>query len=335
MNNILVVNVNWLGDAVFSTPVFKILKENYPNARISCLCVPRVKSVLEFCPFIDEIIVIDEKEKHFWPWDKWKLIKDLRRRAFDTAFLLHRSSTRGLLVYLAGIPKRIGYCKTKNFLTHPIVYNDQDIHRSDVYLNVLRGYGLKINNSSCELNLKASDVQRLNEFLETKGVGAQEKLVVFHTAGNWELKRWPPSYFASLIETLTQDSNVKVVLSGGQAEIEYCQRLNQQANDKAVVVAGETSLGESLALYKRALVVVSSDSGPLHLAHSVGANVVGIYGPTRIETTGPRGKGQATILFKDVGCNKAPCYHLSCGSNVCMQSITVSDVSEAIQQFIS
>ena len=70
MNNILVVNVNWLGDAVFSTPVFKALKDNFPKAKVSCLCIPRVKKVLEFCPFIDDIIVYDEKEIHFWPWTK-------------------------------------------------------------------------------------------------------------------------------------------------------------------------------------------------------------------------------------------------------------------------
>ena len=61
MNNILVVNVNWLGDAVFSTPVFKALKKTYPHARIACLCAPRVKEVLEYCPYVEKIIIFDEK----------------------------------------------------------------------------------------------------------------------------------------------------------------------------------------------------------------------------------------------------------------------------------
>src|SRR5437773_209455 len=140
MNNILVVNVNWLGDAVFSTPVFKALKENFPKARISCLCVPRVKKVLEFCPFIDEIIIYDEKGEHRWPWAKWFLIGNLRRKGFDIAFMLHRSMTRGLLIYLAQIPKRVGYCKTEGLLTHPIHFYDEGVHRRDVYLKVLEAY---------------------------------------------------------------------------------------------------------------------------------------------------------------------------------------------------
>jgi lipopolysaccharide heptosyltransferase II len=333
MNNILVINVNWLGDAVFSTPVFKALKENFPNARISCLCVPRVQKVLEFCPYIDEIIIYDEKQTHFWPWNKWSLISQLRKRSFDAAFILHRSTTRGLLAYLAGIPQRIGYCKTKMLLTHPIVFNDEGIHRSDVYLKVLESYGLKVSDRNYRLDFDPRESKELNQLLYFKGITPSEKIIVLHTAGNWELKRWPAHYFARLIESIIERFGAKVILSGGQSDRDYCLAINEQANRQGIVVAGETTLGESLALYRRAQAVISSDSGPLHLAHSVGANVIGIFGPTRLETTGPRGVGKSQVLFNDVGCNKAPCYHLGCLSNVCMQTITVNDVLEAIQKF--
>jgi heptosyltransferase-1 len=335
MNNILVVNVNWLGDAVFSTPVFKALKDNFPQAKVSCLCAPRVKKVLELCPFIDEIILIDEKKAHFWPWDKWFLIKDLRRRSFDAAFLLHRSTSRALLVYLAGIPKRIGYCKNKQLLTHPVEFQDEGVHRSDIYLKVIESYGLKVKDRMCQLHLNPEDLKELNQLLYFKGVTPQDKIIVLHTAGNWELKRWPASHFARLIETISERFKSKVVLSGAQSDRDYCLSVNEEARHHGIVVAGETTLGESLALYRRAQVVISSDSGPLHLAHSVGANVIGLYGPTRVETTGPRGIGKAEILFNDVGCNKAPCYHLGCLSNVCMQTITVNDVLQSIEKFTS
>ncbi len=335
MNNILVVNINWLGDAVFSTPVFKALKENYPLAKVTCLCVPRVKNVIELCPFIDEIIVLDEKKLHFWPWQKLALVNDLRRRSFDVVFLLHRSLTRGLLVFLAGIPLRIGYCKTKLLLTHPVDFQDEGIHRVDVYLKVLESYGLKIKDRTYQLNLKTDDSRNLNKLLETKGVREDHRIVVLHTAGNWELKRWPSAHFVHLIESISKNPQVRIILSGSQGDFEYCQGINMQAQNKAILIAGETTLGQSLALYYRASVVISSDSGPLHLAHSVGANVLGIFGPTRPEITGIRGIGKGRMLFKDVSCNKAPCYHLACTNNICMQTITVNDVLEAVQKFIS
>ncbi|MEI7998334.1 MAG: glycosyltransferase family 9 protein [Candidatus Omnitrophota bacterium] len=335
MNNILVVNINWLGDAVFSTPVFKALKDNFPKARVSCLCVPRVKKVLELCSFIDEIIVYDEKGKHFWPWAKCSLVADLRRKCFDVAFLLHRSATRGVLVYLAGIPQRVGYCKTKSLLTQPVDFCDDGIHRRDVYLKVLEAYGLKIKDKTCQLKLNPEDVKQLEVLLEAKGITHKDKIIVLHTAGNWELKRWPASSFVHLIESILERYQVKIILSGSYSDLEYAQSINQQAGNRAVVVAGQTSLGQSLALYHRAKVMISSDSGPLHLAHSVGANVIGIYGPTRVEITGPQGVGHSEVLFKDVGCNKSPCYYLGCTSNICMQAITVEDVLKAIQKFIS
>jgi lipopolysaccharide heptosyltransferase II len=335
MNNILVININWLGDAVFSTPVFKALKDNYPQARIVCLCPPSVKRVLEFCPWVDEIIILDERKTHFWPWAKWSLIRQLRNRRFDAAFLLHRSASRAMIALLAGIPLRIGYCKKEWLLTHPVEFNHEGIHRSDVYLKVVEGYGLKVKDRFCQLTLKAQDSKELNELLWLKGIENYESIIVLHTGGNWELKRWPAPLFSYLIQCISERFKAKVVLSGAQGDREYCLAINEQAGRKGIVVAGETSLGESLALYKRAKVVVSSDSGPLHLAHSVGANVIGIFGPTRSEITGPRGIGKAEILFNDVGCNKAPCYHLSCSNNVCMQSVTVEDVLQTIQKFVS
>ena len=135
-----------------------------------------------------------------------------------------------------------------------------------------------------------------------------------------------------MAQRITKEFGYKIVFSGGQKDREACQAIAGGAGVTAVVLAGETTLGESLALYKRSLVVISADSGPLHLAHSVGADVIGIFGPTSPSITGPRGSGRCQVLFKDVGCNKAPCYHLACKNNVCMQSVTVDDVCQAIKK---
>ena len=155
MKNILVVNVNWLGDVIFSAPVFKALKRSYPQARVSCLVVPRIKDVLEQCPSVDEIIVYDEKGSHSSPWAKLKLIKALRNKKFDVVFLLHRSMTRALLVYLAGIPERVGYDtkKQSRFLTQKISLSGEQRHRSDEYLKVIEGYGVSVQDRVCELTV--------------------------------------------------------------------------------------------------------------------------------------------------------------------------------------
>jgi heptosyltransferase-1/heptosyltransferase-2 len=130
------------------------------------------------------------------------------------------------------------------------------------------------------------------------------------------------------------DLGLKVIYAGGKNDIQNCQDIALKSGVGSVVLAGETSLGESLALYKRALATISADTGPLHLADSVGAKAIGIFGPTRPEITGPRGSGGAKVLFKEIACNKTPCYHLACANNVCMQSIAVDDVFQNLKKYI-
>ena len=334
MNNILVITPNWLGDAIFSTPVFKALKKAYPQARLVCLCAPRVKEVLDYCPYVDKVITYDEQKKHRWPWKKWKMIQKIRAEKCDAAFFLHRSMTRALMVFLAGVPLRIGYGKATWLLTHPVSLPQADMHRSDSYLNVLAKFGLNVDEKACELRLKVDDVQTLEEKLQRQGIGPRDDFMVFNTGGNWDLKRWPIAYFVELAKRVHKEIKMDIVLSGGGVDVAQCRGIKQESGVPLVVLAGETTLGESLVLYKKAKVVVSADSGPLHLAHSVGAAVVGIFGATRVEVTGPRGSGRKEILFKDVGCNQAPCYHLACGNNVCMQAVGVDDVLEAIKKFL-
>lgn len=334
MNNILVVNVNWLGDVVFSTPVFKAIKNAYPDARVCCLAVPRVQEVIKACPWVDEVLVYDEKSEHWSPWAKLAVILTLRKRKFDAVFLLHRSMTRSLLVYLAGIRQRIGYASKKQrwFLTHKVRLEEEVLHRSDEYLKVIEGFGLTVNDRVCELDVPASSSSAIEERLMGSGIKPQDPLVVVNTGGNWDLKRWPAEYFSVLIKRLVRDFRVNVLIPGAAGDVKLAAQIARGSGVDPLVWAGETKLNELFALFKRAQVVISNDSGPLHAAAAVGTDVVAIFGPTRPEITGPRGRGRAVVLHKEIGCNKAPCYHLNCSNNECMRMITVDDVLEAYQK---
>lgn len=334
MDRILVVNVNWLGDVIFSSPIFKALKEAHPKARISCLAPPRVKEVLESIPFIDEIIVYDEKGQHWNPLAKVKLILELRRKHFDVAFLLHRSLTRALLVYLAGIPGRVGY-DAKNLgrlLTHVVEPLDGQVHRSDHYLRVIESYGVPVKDRRCQLDVSPDAERETEEILESKGIQKNDFVVVVNPGGNWDLKRWPKKSFSVLIERLLNDFNVRVVLPGAAKDEALAESISSSLKQKPVILAGKTNLKQLVALMKRANCVVSADSGPLHLANGVGTDVIGMFGPTRPEITGPRGSGQAFVIQYNVGCNKEACYFLQCPDNICMQSVTVEDVLDRVRQ---
>lgn len=334
MKNILVVNVNWLGDVVFSTPVFKALKKRYPQARVSCLAVPRVQEILERCPHVDDVLIYDDKKAHLSPLGKLQLILNLRAKKFDAAFLLHRSMTRALLVYLAGIPVRVGFktSKQNGFLTHRVFLDGKPLHRSDEYLKVIEWFGVPVNDRHCELTVAEATMVKVQERLAGFGIEKGEPFIIINPGGNWDLKRWSAASFSALIETLVKDLGWKVIISGGPGDVALAERIARDSQVDPIVWAGQTSLSELLALYKTARLVISNDSGPSHMASSVGTDVIVLFGPTRPEITAPRGTGRVSVLFREIGCNKAPCYHLSCSSNDCMKTITVQDVCEVIRQ---
>ncbi len=336
MKKILVVNVNWLGDVIFSSPVFKALKTAYPQSQISCLTVPRVREILESIPGIDEIIVYDEQGVHRNPLAKLRLIHELSQKHFDAAFLLHRSLTRALFVFLAGIPQRIGYdAKGRGrFLTRAIKTPDErTTHRLDYYLNVVESSGVTVADRASSLTVSIASETENRDLLKRHDVGDRDFLVVVHPGGNWDLKRWPVHHFTRLIDELMKDGKVKVVISGSDQDVVLTEAIISGLRRKPIILAGKVDLKQLMALMKRADCVVSADSGPLHIASSVGTNVIGIFGPTRPEITGPRGSGRAVILQHDVGCNRRPCYNLECPDNICMQAVSVKEVLDAIRQF--
>ena len=337
MDNILIVNVNWVGDAIFSIPVFKAIKQRYPRSFVACLCVPRVRDILEDSSYIDEVIVYDEQGKHKSPWGKLRMISQLRRKGFSVAFLLHGSLTRALLVFLAGIPVRVGYA-TKNrgrWLTHPITVPDDDIHRSDHYLGIIEAYGIPVADRTCDLNVSSRTAQEVDVILEKHGVLRKEDFIVINPGGNWDLKRWPPERFSTLLKDLSGAIKAKVVLTGAESDKDLVRGIVSGAAPAAVALTGALTLKQLAGVMQRARLVVSADSGPLHIADGVGTPTVALFGPTRPEVTGPRGKGEKRLIQKDVGCNKAPCYYLDCPDNICMKSITAEEVMAAVIQKLS
>lgn len=333
MQNILVVNMNWLGDVIFSAPIFKALKEKYPQSKVSCLAVPRVKEILECMEGVDEIIIYEEEGRHKSIWGKLSLIEQLRRQKFDAAFLLHRSLTRALLVYGAGIKQRIGYNTKgrKKFLTHALTEPKEQLHRSDYYLKVIEDCGVTVSDRRCVLKVDALAKSKVDGIRKKEGLD-DRNLIVIHPSGNWDLKRWPVRSFSLLIQRIMEEGKWKVAVTGSSDDQELVNTIVKDLPVKPVILTGQLSLKELMAFMQKTALVISGDSGPIHLASGVGSRVIGLFGPTRPELTGPRGSGEIQILQQDVGCNRQACYHLKCPSNLCMQAITIEDVLDVVRK---
>jgi len=336
---ILIVEVNWLGDCLFSTAFIRAVRNNFPRAYIACMAVPRVKEILDGNPHINEIIVYDVGGEHCSPLQTLRgninFVKQLKKYKFDTAFLLHRSFTRALMVYMAGITNRVGYrtFKCALLLTKPIEPEDiSSEHRADFYLGVARGAGLNVDAKGCDFFTSQADSEWAQNFLKENSVSPGEKIIVFNPGGNWQPKRWPKDYFIELGKLFLSDlsGNVKIMISGAAKDFQLAQEIGKGIGPDVIIMCGKANIKQSAALFKKADLVISNDSGPLHIAVSVGAKAIALFGPTSSLITGPyqADSEKIIVLEKNVGCN-IPCYENSCADYRCMAAIKPEEVYEA------
>jgi len=330
---ILIFNVNWLGDALFSTAVIRNIRYNYPDSFIACIVPPRCFPVLEGNIHLNEVIIFDEKGAHKNILQKIEFIGYLRAKRFDKVFLLHRSFSRALIVWLAGIPQRIGYYTakrgfllTKSF-SAPCV---ESLHRIDYYLNIIKEAGLIIQDRHTEFFLAQEDLKAAQEFLAKNSIKKDDFLAGLNPGGNWPPKRWPKENFAELADKLADELAAKIIITGSRQDIELAEDIRRRMRHPAVIACGKLTIKQFAALAKRLNVFVSADSGPAHIANALGARrIIVLFGPTDPKLTGPYPQDNVIVLRKNPDC-RVPCYKVNCPDNLCMKKITVSDVFEAI-----
>lgn len=332
---ILIVNVNWIGDVIFSTPFIKAVRSFYPDSYIACLLHPRCLEILEGNPNISEIIIYDEEGVHKSLLGKFKLINYLKKKRFDTAFILHRSFTKALIAKLAGIRTRVGY-PTKNrgiFLTKQVEIPDEETHKVEYFLNLARAVGINIKDIAYEFFITDADRQAVKKFLREKNISDNDILIVLCPGGNWDPKRWPRENFAKLGDMLIEKIGAKIIISGAKKDAMLAEEISNAMKNKPAVSCGKTTLKELGALLERANLVIANDTGPMHIAVAMKTNVIALFGPTSPALTGPYGQGSYRIISNYNEC-EIPCYDVSCTDNRCMAVITVEDVFKEAEDML-
>ena len=308
---ILILKPSSLGDVIHALPTVHRIRQRYPQAHLAWLVNTAFISLLKHCPIIDEIIPFPRHEYRRLPG----LIRRLRRARYDVVVDLQGLLRSGLLAALAGAPRRIGLSDAREgagFFHNEIIAVPR-IHAVDRYLRAAVHLGGEAGPVEFPLGL-------------APGSGSAGYLAI-HASARWPTKLWGDDKFAELIRQLPQE---RIILTGSAAEAERIGRLAQGARN----LAGQTDLFELAEWYRRCAVVVTNDSGPMHLAAAVGTPVVAIFGPTHPALTGPYGSGH-TVLRAALPC--APCFNGRCtnpDSMACMKAIRVAEVLAAVQKFI-
>lgn len=339
--NLLVRGVNWIGDAVMTMPALRALRENLPDTKISLLVRPWVAPLFENNPDIDEIILYEDKFDSLL--GRFKLSSLLKAKKFCSSILFQNAFDAALIAFLSGIPERIGYSRDGRgfLLTRAIPFNrdDRKIHHVFYYLNILKNIGIDIDTEYSQPYIYLSMEERLRARDVLKNL--RRPVIGINPGATYgSTKRWPSERFAEVSKRIITELDGSVVIFGGQSEVEIAKEIctfvnakRQTPDSELKMIAGKTSLRELSALISECDILLTNDSGPMHIGYAVRTPLVAIFGSTDPSLTGPPGK-ENVVIKKDLQCS--PCFKRECDKQkmACMTSITPDEVFEAVKHLI-
>jgi heptosyltransferase-2 len=341
---LLVTKLVAVGDLVVCLPTLKALRKSFPKAHIAVLVTPRVSEIVEGCPYVDEIIYYDVFGQDRGPSGLVRVIRQLRRRKFDLVLELdHYYRITTLMSYLAGIPNRAGFDLPgqgrRNLYTIRIPYS-VDKHEVEVFLEAASMIGADASEKELvEIWVPAEDREHVDRFLKGAGVTRQNMLVGIHpgTGPSALSRRWSPNKFAELADWLVTERGARVIITGSRAEVDLAEAIAVRMTTEPIVAAGKTNLKQFAEIARRCRLVISVDTGPLHVATAMGTKVIGLYGPNTPTKWGPYGDGHITI-YKALECSPCTRQYLGqvsrCRNPICMSAITVEDVKVAVLRLL-
>ncbi len=338
IKRILVRGPNWLGDAVMCEPAIRGLRKLFPQSQISLLVKPAVADVFAGHPAVTQILTYDSRGRHEGLTGKWALAGELRRQGFDLAVLFQNAFEAAFLTFLANVPRRYGYATDGRslLLSDPVAVPDRRSlsHQVHYYWDLLKPLGLTGEPPAPEFSVSPEEEQAMaGRFIEG-GLTATDIVVGINPGSTYGgAKRWLPERFAEVTERLSRstpesrDRQVSVVIFGAKGEERLGQDIAAQLSARSLVLSGATTIRELMAAVKRCDVLLTNDTGPMHIASAFQVPVVAIFGPTDWRTTSPFGKAH-TIVRQPVDC--APCLLRECPiDHRCMTRVTVDQVYEA------
>lgn len=354
MMRILIRGVNWIGDSVMTLPAIRTIRDFYPDSEITLLVKEWVKGIFEQNPSIDRVIFYDESFRGIM--GKIKGAQELKKYSFQKAILLQNAFDAAILSYFAGIPDRIGYDRDGRgfLLSRAIPYSSElrRIHHILYYLELLKRAGFKTSYRHPWIYMSTDE--RKKAMQETEKL--RRPLIVINPGATYgSAKRWPSAYFSELINTLLKKLDATVIIIGSRKETLIAEEiLNGIDHDwietkQVINKAGKTSLRELIRLIYVSDILVTNDSGPMHIGYALGVPVVALFGSTSPELTGPlsyvnpeRYGFEIDIEFsaKDRVLNKAlscsPCFKRECpqGEPPCLQRIVPDEVFNCIKELL-
>lgn len=295
---ILIIHTAFIGDIVLSTPLIKKLRDTYPKAEITYLTTPVGASILRNNPHLNHIIEYDKRGEHKGIKGFWAIAKKLKMEAYNLVITPHRYLRSTFLTFLTGAPIRRGYdSAAASFLYNERVHYDKSEHEVEKLLSFVpkdEGKRYEIEIFPTEL-----EVEKVDKLLEKR----REKVVVVAPGSKWFTKKWPLEYFNRVIKELEKREDTTVVVVGGKEEMFF----NMPLANTTIDLRGKTTLLELAEVIRRADIVLTNDSSPIHIASAFpNVRILALFGPT-VEKFGFFPWSKNSEVFQVEGLECRPC----------------------------
>lgn len=323
MYKIIVRMPNWLGDFVMALPVLKALKKAYPQAKITVLVKGSLKELIEEDPNIDQVWVLSGNTT-----------SKIKKEKFDLGILLTNSFSSAWQFFRGRVKTRLGYKKDFRFFLLNLKRSlpKKTEHQVITYQKLLKALKKKFVFEEPRLYVNEYDLKKAENRLQEMGVRKDEKIIAFSPfAAFGNAKCWPLRSFYELTQMVLAKTDYSILFLGDKKSKEAMKTINLP-KERVYNLVGKTSLKELVLMLKLSSLVVTGDSGPMHVANALGKDLVALFGSTNPKKTSPF-LNEKSVIYKKFECS--PCYFRECERlYFCMDAITKEQVFAKIAEIL-
>jgi ADP-heptose:LPS heptosyltransferase len=318
----LIVSTTGLGDTLWGTPALRALRNTYPTSTISVLTSPIGQEVFENNPHINWLFVWGKKPM-------WRLFIAMRPLRFDTILIFHTSQRAVLpFCYFLGASEIVGTEKMNKGLDEILTtaVPQAHIHEIERRLKVVAKVGARPSDFSMELYLHEESEKEASAFLNQNPAPSYIPLIGLHPGAKDGFKQWPPEHFIEVGNRLVDHLGCQIIVTGNASEKQLVEEIASKI--KGAIPATELTLKGLAALMKKMAVVITNDTGPMHVAFAVKTSTVAIFCATDPKLCGPYSlRSKVQVIHKPVTCS--PCLRKRCREPFCLLQIPPQDVYDA------
>jgi heptosyltransferase-3 len=299
INRILVIKLRHIGDVLLTVPVFRALRETFPEASLTALVNRGTESVLTENPLIDSFITLDRSVKKL-PMPQRHLrelafLRNIRKEKFDMTVDLTGGDRAAIISLVSGARHRLGWQSKKGFLGKKLVYThltrpDNKQHMVLQNLAIVRSCGIDTRDLAVDFHFSSEERGFVHRILAERGIAERAPIVHIHPPSRWLFKCWQDEYMAEVIRRLLdRRATVFVTSSPDKRELDKTLRILSLVGDSPSLIAlpGKTTIKQLGAIAAESDLFFGVDSAPMHIAAAVGTPVVALFGPTGVYNWGP------------------------------------------------